>query len=444
MGCGSGNKVLPVSPNAKIIELLDGETQFGVDEIAAYHDGTMVTSVYKVQNPSEFDQIAASLKQSMTEVLNANDWLMSRCRHIPDESRPNGRLALVIEEKTSNTANYIHESVSDSVKSKNFDDVKKVLLEQRISYLNALWDQDEGVLTKFGIISSADKSTCVIFFTLNHLLGDGATLYQLWKMLDQTVPVTTLQATRNMAFDTEKYCETKTSVLPDGCKPEEFTNIYMANWMGPMMKKAVSQLFKRKPMNQYLVTLNPEEINKRKAQYSIPSSNVFVSTNDVILSWMQDLLPKINHIFMPVNFRNRIEGITTDMAGNYHQLPMLYNKDMLTPLTVRTWLNNVMNPGYKWKFPTEQEFRKYLGGVNTSWTGFYHHIEPQGLSHVCHFPVYPAQSAGGGQELDFIVFKSGKAASGMEEVSVNILNRRPEITMASLLADPMVKNNLSL
>ena len=81
MGCGGGNKVLPVSPNAKIIELLDGETQFGVDEIAAYHDGTMVTSVYKVQNPSEFDQIAASLKQSMTEVLNANDWLMSRCRH---------------------------------------------------------------------------------------------------------------------------------------------------------------------------------------------------------------------------------------------------------------------------------------------------------------------------------------------------------------------------
>jgi len=58
--------------------------------------------------------------------------------------------------------------------------------------------------------------------------------------------------------------------------------------------------------------------------------------------------------------------------------------------------------------------------------------------------VYPAQSAAGGQELDFIVFKSGKDASGAEEVSVNILNRRPEITMASLLADPMVKNNLSL
>jgi len=58
--------------------------------------------------------------------------------------------------------------------------------------------------------------------------------------------------------------------------------------------------------------------------------------------------------------------------------------------------------------------------------------------------VYPAQSAPGGQELDFIVFKSSKDASGMEEVSVNILNGRPEITMASLLADPMVKNYLSL
>jgi len=436
--------VLPVSPTAKVIELLDKETEYGVDDYAAYHDGTMVVSVYKVFNPSEFDQITASLKQSMTEVLNANDWLMSRCRHIPDESRPSGRLALVIEEKTTNAENYIHESVSDLVKSKNFDDVKKVLLEQRISYLCNLWDQDEGVLTKFGIISSADKSTCAVFFTLNHILGDGATLYQLWKMLDSTVPVTTLQATRNMVFDTERYCETKTSVLPEGCKPEEFTNIYMANWMTPMTLKGMSQFFKRKPMNQYLVTLNTEEIEKRKAQYSNPSENVFVSTNDVILSWMQDLLPKINHIFMPVNFRNRIEGITTDMAGNYHQLPMLYNKDMQTPLTVRTWLNNIMNPGYKWKFPSAKEFKKYLGGVNTSWTGFYHHIEPQGLSHVCHFPVYPAQSAMGGQELDFIVFKSGKDESGKEETSVNILNRRPEITMSSLLSDPMVKHNLSL
>ena len=135
MGCGGGNKVLPVSPTAKVIELLDGETEFGNDDYAAYQDGTMVVSVYKVFNPSEFDQITASLKQSMTEVLNANDWLMSRCRHIPDESRPSGRLALVVEEKTTNAENYIHESVSDLVKSKNFDDVKKVLLEQRIQYL---------------------------------------------------------------------------------------------------------------------------------------------------------------------------------------------------------------------------------------------------------------------------------------------------------------------
>jgi hypothetical protein len=442
MPCGGGNKVLPVPTTAKVIELLDGETQFGDDNIAAYHDGTMVTSVYKVQNPSDFDQIAANLKQSMTEILNANDWLMSRCRHIPDESRPTGRLAIVIEEKTKKTENYIHESVSDKVKSKSFDEVKTVLLEQRISYLNMLWDQDEGVLTKFGIISSADKSTCAVFFTLNHLIGDGATLYQLWKMLDPTVPVTTLQAERATIFDTAKYCETKTSVLPVGCEAKEFTNIYMANWMGPMMRKAFTQLMQRKPMNQFLVTLSQEEINKRKAQYS--NGSVFVSTNDVILSWMQDLLPKINHIFMVVNFRNRIEGITTDMAGNYHQLPMLYNKDMQTPLTVRTWLNNIMNPGYEWKFPTKAEFKKYLGGVNTSWTGFYHHIEPQGLSHVAHFPVYPPQSAAGGQELDFIVFKSGKDASGVDEISVNILSRRPEITMASLLSDPMIKNNLSL
>merc|ERR1712032_1589849 len=162
-------------------------------------------------------------------------------------------------------------------------------------------------MTKFGIVSSKDKSTCAIFLTLNHLIADGATLYQLWKMLDPAVPVTTLQSERNMVFDTEKYCETKTSVLPDGWRPEDFTNNYMASWMGPMMKKAVSQFFKMKPMNQFIMTLNQEEIAKRKAQYSDPSSNIFISTNDVIISWMQDLLPKINHIFMPVTLETELK-----------------------------------------------------------------------------------------------------------------------------------------
>jgi len=442
MPCFGKNKVWSCPENARVTELLDSEKNFGNDQLTGYHDGTMVTSVYRVNPGENLDAIVSVLKGRMADILRANSWLMSRCRHVSNPPR----LALVEEDRFSNPEDYIHEAVEDNVRSSLVSTIKKAVIEHKITYLASLWDNDDGKMTKFGILTSADKTSCAILFSLNHVLGDGSTLYQIWKMLDTTVPITQIIVERNHKFCTDKYVETKTSVMPEGVKPEGFAEHYMGAWMGNCIKKGIAQDLKRKPLNCWQMTLDLDEISRRKQQYA--SGNSFVSTNDIVLAWMRELLPKINHIFIPINFRNKMEGITTNMAGNYFQLPMLYNSDMESPLTVRNWLNRMLNPGYAWKFPTSKDFKKYLGGVNTSWTSFYHHVEPKGLRHAGHFPVYPEQESmmgiSLGQELDFVVYKSGKDDQGRENITCCILNRRPEITKEILLNSPMVKEELRL
>ena len=442
MSCFGNNKVFDCPPNAKIIELLDNEKNWGHDGNTGYHDGTMIVSVYRVQPGQNLDAITSSLKTRMVQILQTNSWLMSRCRHVKNPIR----LALVEEERFSKPDEYIHESVDDNIRSSNVSTIKNSVISHKITYLCNLWDNDDGKLTKFGILSSADKTSCAVFFTLNHLLGDGSTLYQVWRQLDENVPITPLVVERNHKFCTEKYVETKTSILPEGIKMDGFASHYMGVWMGQCIMRGIAQDWKKRPVNCWQMTLNLDEINRRKQQYK--NGSTYVSTNDIILAWMRELLPKINHIFIPVNFRNKIAGIDNNMAGNYFQMPMLYNSDMESPLTVRNWLNRVLNPGYAWKFPTSKEFKKYLGGVNTSWTTFYHHVEPKGLKHAGHFPVYPEQERmcgiSMGQELDFIVYKSGKDDQGRENITCCILNRRPEITKEALLRSPMVKEELCL
>ena len=127
-------------------------------------------SVYQV-----FDaQVLLSLKNRMVEILHTNPWLMSRIRHMPDDNR----LAMIVDQKYCNIEEYIFESVDDTVSSLDFNVVKRMLMKQGIKYLSNYVDQEEnGKLTKFAIIKNTDSSKCAVFLSINHILGDGSTLY---------------------------------------------------------------------------------------------------------------------------------------------------------------------------------------------------------------------------------------------------------------------------
>ena len=56
--------------------------------------------------------------------------------------------------------------------------------------------------------------------------------------------------------------------------------------------------------------------------------------------------------------------------------------DLETPKTVRNWINFVTEKGNSWKYPSYSEFRRFIGGINTNWVKFYHHVEPEGLEQV--------------------------------------------------------------
>merc|ERR1719219_3200170 len=261
-------------------------------------------------------------------------------------------------------------------------------------------------------------------------------------MLDVNQPVVALQAERFIELESNKLKKTHCSFLPEGFTDEmEYYGHNEAYGFGAAVIKGICQELTGRKMRAISVVIDQEEVLKRKEQYK---DDTFVSTNDVITAFMHDLVPeKLDNIMIPINLRGRIPGVHDNLAGNYLGACVMRKDDLKTPRTVRTWLENVTKPGYKWQTPTWKEVRKYLGGIHTNWSGFYHHVQPEGTTQITHFPVVPEMEywlmgfLPAGSELDMITYKSNP-----DEISCFIFTRRSSITKESLLEHPLIKSEL--
>jgi len=436
-----GSKVDPLSNEATIIEVFAEERGYGSDWGAAFlmDQGTAIGSVYKVDG--DHTSINQKLTTRMKEILAANPWLMSRFLHV----KPN-HLGLVIEPATSNPDDYILTGTSEGLVYDNdvtYEKLKTVLCDKRYR-LKGSEEQigkTDGELTKFSIIWHPEHHTMAIVMAVSHVLADGATIYALWKMLDMNQPVVALQAERFLDMETQKIKETQTSFLPvEFTEQTDFFHALETPQFAACMLKGIAQEIKGRKMRALAFVIDQDEVARRKEQFK---GETFVSTNDVITSFMHDLVPgKIDNIMLPINLRGRLPGVTANMAGNYLGTSIMRTSDMVTPRAVRTWLENILKPGYQWSMPKFKDFRRYVGGIHTNWCSFYHHVQPEGTTQITHFPIVPKMDMWIGpipigSELDMITYKSNP-----DEVSCFVFTRRPGITRESLLANPLIKSEL--
>lgn len=430
--------------NEFIIELLQSEQFFGQVDGAGEHPGLMLASMYETQTET-YDQVVAGIEGRIHEILNKNSWMMGRIKYFPATKEAKARLAAVVNPATCNPADYITREQHDGVlfaSPMNYSEVVKYMEKNHyIGALNTLWDRPKYGPAKpycnFGIINNAAKTRACVFFAVNHSMFDAATMYNVWKMLDLKVPVIALEPTRFQDF--EGKLGTELSLLPQGMTLEAWYGALFGGYVPALIMKGIAQWFKRCKFQQHCVQFNMAEIENQKQQFNTGSS--WVSSNDVLTSWIQKLIPKARNISMGINCRNRIAGITNEHAGNYIQTGLLKHEDLKTPQTVRDWLKQRLVPGNGATIPTFSEFRKYIGGVHTSWATFYHHVEFDGFRQMTHFPVISTANDGmgglAGCEFDMFTYKCGP-----NKLGALMTTKRKEITMENLLKHAIIESEL--
>jgi len=115
----------------------------------------------------------------------------------------------------------------------------------------------------------------------------------------------------------------------------------------------------------------------------------FVSTNDLLTS-MYFRTIKADVGLMVINFRNRIDGLTSDLAGNYENMIGYQPPDYSAPHLIRKSLSNYRRsvtiseplcPGFI------RRTRASIG-IITNWANVYHHIEFTDAAHIVHTPLF--------------------------------------------------------
>ena len=150
-------------------------------------------------------------------------------------------------------------------------------------------------------------------------------------MLDFKIEVFEISPVRVQDF--EERMKNELSILPKGMSLQDYYKKIFGAYLPALIRKGFAQKWKGCKLQQHLLTFDMDEIKKVKSKYNNKETGEFVSTNDVLVSWMREVVPKASNIMMAINLRERIESVKMTDGGNYLAAPILENADLETPLT---------------------------------------------------------------------------------------------------------------
>jgi hypothetical protein len=170
-----------------------------------------------------------------------------------------------------------------------------------------------------------------LIMSLCHVIGDGATYYELYAMLHKDTEPRALNAIRK---DSSQY-ETAANLLMNHRYTEwnewlfSFSSVIQCVYtviFGPIPKSitvAISNSWIKHQKNKY----KDEMVGKDKTSIS------FISTNDIVTSYLAKLAG-YDVILMAANFRGKLSLVNNNDAGNYETL-ICYNKENMSPMQIR-------------------------------------------------------------------------------------------------------------
>lgn len=272
---------------------------------------------------------------------------------------------------------------------------------------------------------SPDKRFAVIH-SMSHIAGDGHTYYNIHNMLCSNCEVKKLNAER--LFETEAM---QKKVLGEKEYYLLCSGAFITGMIVGLLKTAILTPLKLAPdYEQRYVLVDEEKIGQLKSAVLSEAAATdaddnsktvpFVSTNDILSSWYLNH-GKCTYGFMPINFRNRLEGHTDSLAGNYENAIFYYPDDCVSPGLIRKSL--IANPGDSFTLKrhitgettsTPSLWDNISGNVYlaTNWKSFSKDADIPGCREELHLPLFGQLSISPNNFGGCIIFRAapGKTA----------------------------------
>ena len=232
-------------------------------------------------------------------------------------------------------------------------------------------------LTLLTLAESAPGAFALIF-SMSHVVGDGRTYYEILKMLQPGAAVRELPSTRVMTFSES---------MKDMCgrKELEWVDSASAAFMYTFAMLPLMMGCAKKP-RCYAFSLDAERLAAAKAEGAAAGGVPYVTTNDILTSgFFNECNARIG--MMGLDCRDRVPGISKDLAGNYVSALVLGPEVFATPATLRKMYAST---------PYKTTVRPRPGcccgnktfAMVTNWSSFAGAIVPlEGCEMVVHLPV---------------------------------------------------------
>ncbi|KAJ3274204.1 hypothetical protein HDV01_003277 [Terramyces sp. JEL0728] len=314
-------------------------------------------------------------------IMEANPWLASRIISSDD--------GYELHYNTNNNyRDYISEHLSDLDISIN---PVQFLQFNRIKVGVECQDRDLP-LFDVNIVRLADKIALVI--SMSHTLGDADTYYKIYRMYDSANPILKMNLKR-----VEGVPEQVDKVFGDAKKSPEAWISYRFWWR------------ELHPLNHQvkILQVSSEEINRQKQNQQCKAGEKFISTNDVLTSWIFKAAHTCFGILM-FSLRGKLEiDIPEDAAGNYYTSMNYTCGDYMYPGQIRRSVskrNGMYLKDAHTPFPSIWRVllpKSILTDI-TSWVSFYHCLVIGGNAPIYHCPLSVSRSP----DARVIIFKPNK------------------------------------
>ena len=231
---------------------------------------------------------------------------------------------------------------------------------------------------------------------LVHSLGDGHSYYKVHNMLSADAEPYALDPKRDYQLDDpamHKYHSASSNpVMENGFG----TMRAVSTWYVWLRKLAYAAVFRQPPPPvsfTYLVDRAAVEAEKKRVCAEPHCTEAFVSTNDILSSFVLRSLPPNLYYnqFMAVGTRRRISGQEDNMVGNYVDGAVFSLKDKISPTLIRRVLKNGGATTLADDAPLPYWTRfVYLFGCVTNRSTFHASLSTPMHEEVFHFPLMRA------------------------------------------------------
>lgn len=237
-----------------------------------------------------------------------------------------------------------------------------------------------------------------VIVSLSHIVGDGATFYELHSML------CSLSEDSIIKLIPERIPTSETQQAA-AMGQEEFD--YGTSF--GMLINALSGLLRVKtigpPVCSRIILLDTDKIEEAKRNAAMREDVPFVSTNDVLTSWFFQQSGCTKGL-MYVNFRNRLDGHLDEYAGNYDNALFYNREDSETPGLIRKSLAS-MKRTLTSTMPSFVQTLQSTHAIATNWTSFAEPNVIQDCVEELHIPLYNVDGTVPYSFCVMVIFRAG-------------------------------------